>query len=240
MNIAICDDQDICHIHLSKILTEYVNCAKIVDSKIQTYDNGAVLLKEYLPGKFDFVFLDVDMPELDGFGTAEQIRKLDLDVNIIFVTKMADQIEQGYRYNAKAYLSKPVTTQAINNLMDRLLEERSRRKHDNSRYTVKLKGSGAEIELCLGEIIYFESNLHYVVATTTGDSFTFYGQLTQLETDLESNGFVRVHQSYLVNMKYIFAFVNNQVVFVGDIAKIPLSRKYKESAKVIYDEYRSR
>jgi len=184
---------------------------KISDYKIQTYTDSRALLQEYLPNKFDFIFLDVDMPSLDGFGIAEQIRKLDLDTDIIFVTKMSEEIEQGYRYNARAYLCKPVTMQAISSLMDRLFEER-RRKRDICRYSVKLKGSGAEIELNLSTVIYFESNLHYVMAVTTDETFTFYGRLAQIEKNLKNLDFVRVHQSYLVNMNFIFAFVNNQVV----------------------------
>jgi len=205
---------------------------------IQTYTDSKALLQEYTPNKFEFIFLDVDMPSQDGFSIAAQVRKFDLDTDIIFVTKMSEEIEQGYRYNARAYLCKPVTAQAIGNLMNRLFEER-RRRRDIGRYRVKLKGSGAEIDLNLATAIYFESNLHYVVAATTDGSFTFYGRLAQIEEDLKSLGFVRVHQSYLVNMNFIFALVNNQVVFKNDTAKIPLGRKYKDTAKVAFNEYRS-
>ena len=83
------------------------------------------------------------------------------------------------------------------------------------------------------------SHLHYVMAVTTDDSFIFYGRLAKKEDDLKNLGFVRVHQSYLVNMNFIFALVNNQVVFKGDIFKLPLGRKYKETAKVTFNEYRS-
>ena len=239
MNIAICDDQDVCLCHLYGIITEYMNNIEINNYKIQTYTDSRTLLQEYLPNKFEFIFLDVDMPSLDGFSIAEQIRKLDLDSDIIFVTKMSQEIEQGYRYNARAYLCKPVTAQSISSLMDRLFEERSR-KRELGRYSVKLKGSGAKIELNLGTVIYFESNLHYVTAVTADDTFIFYGRLAQIEENLKTLGFVRVHQSYLVNMNFIFALVNNQVVFKGDMIKIPLGRKYKEAAKVTFNEYRSR
>ena len=239
MNIAICDDQDFCLVHVRGIIAEYMNSIKINNYKIHTFTDSRALLQDYIPNKFEFIFLDVDMPSLDGFGIAEQIRKLDLDTDIIFVTKMSQEIEQGYRYNARAYLCKPVTAQSIGSLMDRLFEER-RRKRNIGHYAVKLKGTGAEIELNLSTVIYFESNLHYVTAVTTDSSFIFYGRLTQTEEDLKDMGFVRIHQSFLVNMNFIFAFVNNQVVFKGDMIKIPLGRKYKETAKVTFNEYSSR
>ncbi|MCL2355552.1 MAG: LytTR family DNA-binding domain-containing protein [Defluviitaleaceae bacterium] len=235
MNIAVCDDHDKCRGHLCGIIAEYMHSIEKNDCKIQAYTNGKSLLREYLPEKFDFIFLDVDMPSPDGFDTAEQIRKVDLDTDIIFVTKMSEEIAQGYRYNARAYLSKPVTVQAVSGLMNRLFEER-RRKSDIGSFIVKLKGSGAEAELNLSAVIYFESKLHYVTAVTKDDTFIFYGRLSQFDLP----GFVRVHQSYLVNMKYIFALVNNQVVLRGDFLKIPVGRKYKESAKVIFNEYRLR
>jgi DNA-binding LytR/AlgR family response regulator len=223
------------------MLNEYMSAAEISDHKIKIYPSGTALLKEHRKKLFDFIFLDVEMPELDGFETAAQIRKLDLDVDIIFVTKMSDYIKHGYRYNAKEYLCKPVTAEDITALMDRLLEEQIR-KQGGSRYAVRLKGTGAEIDLQLDDVIYFESSLHYVTAATTEQAFEFQGQLAQVEVDLGGKGFLRVHQSYLVNMNCIFAIVSNRVVFKENFIKleIPLSRKYKDSAKKVFSEYRLR
>jgi len=241
MNFAICDDEKIYLEELSQILSEYMNHAQISDYCIKTFTTGTTLLNEYRKKLFDFIFLDVEMPELDGFDTAAQIRKIDLDVDIVFVTRMSDYVKRGYRYNAKEYICKPVATEDIKNLMDRLIDERTR-KQCGGKYAVKLKGNGAEIDLMLDEVLYFESNLHYVVAVTITDTFVFQGQLAQVEIDLEGKGFLRVHQSYLVNMNCIFAVVSNKVVFKESLIEleIPLSRKYKESVKKLFTEYRSR
>jgi len=241
MNIAICDDEKNCQTQLSQMLNDYFNHAKISSHNIKSYDSGTALQKEYRSKLYDFIFLDVEMPGLDGFDTAAQIRELDLDVDIVFVTRMSGYVKRGYRYNAKEYICKPVATEDINTLMDRLMDERTR-KQGGKRYNVRLKGSGAEIELLLDDILYFESNLHYVVAVTTDKDFTFQSQLAQVEVDLEGKGFLRVHQSYLVNINAIFAIVSSKVIFKENLIKmeIPLSRKYKESVSKLFAEYRLR
>ena len=239
MNIAICDDENVFQEQLAQILNEYMghdsNCG------IEIYDDGASLLRNYRNKKFDCIFLDVDMPGPDGFETAAQIRQLDLDVDIVFVTRMSDYVTRGYRYNAKGYICKPITAKDINSLMDRLLDERSRRQ-GGKKYNIRLKGTSAEIDLRLEDVLYFESNLHYVVAVTPREELAFQCRLAQVEVDLEGKGFLRVHQSYLVNMDYIFAVISNKVIFKDGLAKleIPLSRKYKESASTLFAEYKAR
>jgi len=241
MDMAICDDEKICQERLSQILSEYMSHAQINDYAIKIYPDGDSLLKEYRKKAFDFVFLDVEMPVLDGFETAAQIRKMDLDVDIIFVTRMSDYVKRGYRYNAREYICKPVTAEDIKTLMDRLLEELARKK-GGGKYPIKLKSTGAEIDLQLDEVIYFGSNLHYVSAATTRETFVFQSQLDRVEVDMEGKGFLRVHQSYLANMDYIFAVVSNRVIFKENYIRLemPLSRKYKESVKKIFAEYRLR
>jgi len=241
MNIAICDDEKVFQAQLAHILDDYMVHAQIGDYDMKIYDDGASLLEEYHSKKFDCIFLDVDMPAPDGFETAAQIRKLDLDVDIVFVTRMSDYVRRGYRYNAKEYICKPVVAGDIIALMDRLLDEQSR-KQGSKRYRVRLKGSGAETELLLDDILYFESNLHYINAVTPVKEFTFQGQLAQVENELEGKGFLRVHQSFLVNMDCLFAVASNRVIFKENLVKfeIPLSRKYKDSVKALFAEYRSR
>ena len=70
-------------------------------------EDGAVIAEHYEPG-YDIIFMDVEMPGLDGFGAAEKIRAVDADAVLVFVTNMAQYAIKGYEVDALDYVLKPV------------------------------------------------------------------------------------------------------------------------------------
>ncbi|MCL2865762.1 MAG: LytTR family DNA-binding domain-containing protein [Lachnospiraceae bacterium] len=223
MKIAICDDNERYNVLLRQFLTHYFSCQKIQTFQIVEFQSGVDLLCTFTPALYDLIFLDVMMPELDGFQVAEQIRKMDLHVDLIFVTSMEDQIQKGFDYNAKGYLYKEVHQEQIDTLLNRLLVER---KRSDKFYKVRLKGETANTLLHLADILYFEVHNKDIYGFTQNETFTFRGKIAQLEQDLVPKGFLRVHRSYLINQKKIFKNFGNQIVLRGGF-EIPLSRKYK-------------
>ena len=227
MKIAICDDEKIYCDRLKTLLEKYASDAEIPNFEIKAFVSGAVFLKDYRAGFFDVIFLDVDMPQLSGFETAERIREIDTEVEIVFATHMESQIHMGYRYGAKDYLCKPVDYNRLEDVMQRILQKRMR-KQETERYKVELKFGGI-IFLPLEDVLYFESQEHYIHAIMQDEQHTFRGQLQNVEKDLKDRGFVRVHQSYLINKAHVFKDFSDYVVLkTGE--KISLSRKYKKAA----------
>ena len=230
MRIAICDDVKEYNDKLNKLLNSYIKRRRIDNCKVMEYTSGLDLLEKYRPGKFNLIFLDVDMPDLSGFETAEQIRKQDLTVDIIFVTYMYDQTQMGYSYNAKGYLYKDINQEQIDTLMDRLMEELERRE-DIGFYKIRLKFDGVNMLLPLSDVLYFESKDKDILAVTEEDAFVFRGQLKNIAEDLKNKSFIRIHRSYLVNVEHIFAIFGNYLVLRSNKdEKLPISKKY--SAKV--------
>ena len=225
MQIAVCDDVKDYNDKLDNLLASYIKRKDICKCEINKYTSGLALLKNYVPGKYNFIFLDVDMPVLDGFKTAEQIRKLDLKVDLIFVTNMHDQAQMGYNYNAKGYLYKEVNQKQIDILMDRLLNELGRR-NDGGFYKIHLKFDDGIIYLPLYNVLYFESKNKDILATTTDDVFTFRGQLADVANDLKDKGFIRIHRSYLVNIEHVFKDFGNKLILKSS-DELEISRKYK-------------
>ena len=242
VKIAICDDnQDLDYnAKLSQILTEYMKKNEIDDYIIEPYTSGMDLVKAFNQGAYDFIFLDVRMPVLDGFETAQSIRQLDLEVSIIFITQANAQIHMGYWYGAKDYICKPISQQQIDDLMDRLLHERFK-KANEERYSIRVKNSG-EVDLRLTDVFYFESKGHSIWAIMKADKYEFLGKLDQIEIDLYRKDFVRIHKSYLINMHHIFTMVGNRAIFKKEIIDLELniSRKYKDTARDTYMTYRGR
>jgi len=230
VKIAICDNEKIYCDRLFELLEKYAITAKNQKFEIKIFSSGIPLLREYKAGSFDVVFLDVDMPDLSGFETAERIRALDLNVEIVFVTHLESEIYMGYRYGAKDYLCKPITFEQLTGVMDRIQNEQNRKRIEES-YKIELKFGGM-MRLPLADVLYFESQEHYihaVIKDTAQTRHTFREQMHKVEKDLEEFGFVRIHQSYLVNKAHVFKdFKDHVLVMTGE--KLPLSRKYKKTA----------
>ena len=234
MQIALCDDVMDYNDELKSIVVSYMKLKNVIDFKIEVFTSGVDLLSIFMPKLFDMIFLDVDMPKIDGFEVADEIIKIDNDVYIIFITNMDSEIKKGYHYNAKDYLSKPVNKNEIHTLMDRLINEKLRNQSSGF-YSIKIKNNGTEF-IRLQDILYFESSGHDVIAKTLYKNFVFINKLDTVEEDLSNKGFVRIHKSFLVNMEHVFKTVGNKVI-LKKADELPISRKYVKVINNAFDEW---
>ena len=123
LRIAICDDEmesrEALLLQLEKVLIE--------DTEEVVYDfstgTGAVSWLQKHPGEIDLLFLDMEMPGLNGMETAKQIREFDEHLIIVFVTGYADYVFEGYRAGALDYLLKPVSAAKLIELIHRVREK---------------------------------------------------------------------------------------------------------------------
>ena len=231
MRIAICDDVKKYNDQLNKMLRNYMRRNQINNYEIKEYTSGVELLKEYSNGMFDFIFLDVEMPELNGFKIADHIVKLDRKAGIVFVTIMADQVYNSFSYKAKDYLCKPVDQIKIDGLLDRLLEERNYRE-EKDLYCINLK-SGGTMTLYLPDVLYFESDNNYVVSASINDMHTFRNSMDMVIADLKEKGFVRISRKHIVNRLHVFKVFGDYVVLkTGE--NFSIGRTYKDAAKEVF------
>lgn len=123
LRIAICDDdinaRDALRIQLESILMEETE--KIVYEFVSGQTVVNWLLKH--PGEIDLLFLDVEMPGLNGMETAERIRKFDKNMILVFVTGYTDYVFDGYRVGALDYVIKPAGKERLYEIMKRVREQ---------------------------------------------------------------------------------------------------------------------
>jgi len=199
MKIAICDD----NAQLETLLRKYMSNNKIRAYIIKKYSSGRDLIKNFKRGLYDLIFLDVDMPEIDGFKTAEHIINIDKRTKIIFVSNMLNEVRKGYEYNAKGYIYKNAVKEELNGVMDRLLKEFNYQEEANL-YAVNIKFKGTT-NLYLPDVLYFESSNKYVIAamtTSQKDTHTLSTTLDKIAKDLCNKGFVRISRTCIVNWKH--------------------------------------
>jgi DNA-binding LytR/AlgR family response regulator len=235
LKIAICDDEKYFREELKGILSKYLDKNGIGYS-IDLFDSGkefSLLGIEML--KYDIVFLDINMDQMDGIETARMIRSQSNDIFIVFVTAFIDYTIEGYKVDAVRYILKNNNTlaPAIEECMDAIREKMS--------YEVAMK----EFEFCEGlrsvsleHILYIESNLHkltFYIMEESIKQYTIYKTLDELEKDLSDAGFLRVHQSFLVNIKHISKAVRYSLTMDNGVEIGIAKARFKDVQKAVVE-----
>ena len=170
------------------------------------FRDGIEILDDYRP-VYDMILLDVEMKHLDGMETAQHIRALDHEVNIIFITNMAQYAIKGYAVRALDYVLKPVPYFAFSQLLKKVEAQLRRR----TRHYLVVPVEGGLRRLDTASIYYIESEGHRVRFYTEEGEFTASGALKTLEEKLSGQPFARCNSGYLVNLAQVKAVQQNTV-----------------------------
>lgn len=212
-------------------------------------DNGEKAVADIRSLAPDLIFLDVQMPALDGFGVLEALSGERAPV-VIFVTAHNEYAIQAFEVNALDYLLKPVDPERLNKAVERAksrLAQLTQNENFDSRFrslieniksgskfvkrlTIKL--TGRTILLPTDEIDWIETHGNYVKVYAGRESHLIRGTMQSLETKLDPEKFVRVHRSAIVNVekiKEIYPRSNgDQDLVLQNGQKLMLSRNYRD------------
>jgi DNA-binding LytR/AlgR family response regulator len=190
--------------------------------EIETYSDGDEFIHAY-KGQFSVILMDVQMPLMDGMSAAEEIRKMDSEVVIIFITNMVQHAIKGYAVDALDYVLKPISYFSFSQRLNRAVERMKKRE---SRY-ITLRVKGGVIRLKLSDIFYVESQGHKVIFSTKEGEFVTSGTMKDLEEEFSSYQFFRGHKGYLINLEHVDRINESYAIVNGQ--EIPLSRTKRKS-----------
>lgn len=224
--IAICDDEILFAEELREQLSGYMMEKGLV-FEIDIYGSGEALIELGIEViKYTAVFLDINMEKIDGIRAAEKIREVSREVFIVFVTAYVNYSLEGYRLDVVRYLLKgnanftSMVKECVDALVDKLNYSVAKRQFD---FTEGTK------EISLERLLYIESNLHKLEFHIMEDDlkiYTMYETLNALENKLPANDFIRIHQSYLVNIKYIRNVERYKVILTNGIELVIPRARY--------------
>jgi len=229
MDIAICDDDKDQTAYLRDIATSWASAEKAHVS-ITEYPSAETLLFDWSPGKYDVLLLDIQMAGMDGMELAQQVRKSDKRVVIIFATGYDKHMSAGYDVQAMHYLLKPVSDKKLRDCLTRASQTLS----TTPRMVVLNTIDGAK-RVDTAEIMYAEMFSHYAEVTTLSQTLRLKIKMSDLE-ELLGEGFFRPHRSYIVGFKYVERVTRNCLLLTTGI-NIPLSRKLYDTAYRKFIEY---
>lgn len=229
ITIAVCDDNHTDRTQVCNAIETYIETHRI-DGKVFVFDCAEKLTFGIGDNgfRFDIIFLDIIMGDMDGMTCARWIRQQDKLVQIVFLTSSTDYVYEGYEVNATAYLVKPVNLKKLVVALDKTIAE----IEDLAKESISIKKGGVTQRILTKDILYLESqkNKIDIVLARTRERVVVYMTLDEFVQYHQSKMWIRSHKSYIVNFLYIEQYVSDKFV-LRDGTVIPISRIHKEKAR---------
>ena len=200
IKIAICDNEYQTAVEIEQWITT-ISEKRFIEADTDVFSDGEELIHEIERiNSYDIIFLDIEMEIMDGIKTAKKIRKIDKNVVIIYVSGYEAYAIETFEVNPFRFIVKPVKKEMFEKIYLAAVE---RVTWDDAFFQFKYGKSFYKESL--EDIIYFESNRRIINIITVHGNFKFYGKLNEVQERVATakTTFLRIHQSYLVNYKYI-------------------------------------
>ena len=184
-----------------------------VEFNITTFSTGSAFLEKFAC-QFDIVFMDIEMPGLNGMETAKLMRKKDSEVVLVFVTNLVQMALEGYQVEALDFIVKPIESASFLLKMERVL---SRTLSLNKKSISLNNMSNETIIISHKDIFYVETDGHYVILHTSKGDIKSYATLKEIEGKIQDQRtFVRCNRSFLVNLQYLDRIEKDTVYIHGN------------------------
>ena len=222
IKIAVCDDEKTICSSLFNIL-EKISKDISIQFKTDCFTSGEELCSEMQFTNYDLIFLDIELPKMNGVEIGKYIRENSHNelVQIAYISSNQEYAMDLFEIRPINFLIKPLDYKKIKKIIDKflILSEIETR-------VFKFKKGREFHKILLSDIIYFCSNGRKVELITQNESFEFYGSLETIYKEVKNSKFLYVHKSFLVNYKYIKNYEYEQVTMTnGSIIQISQSRR---------------
>ena len=206
--------------HLKECLARY-SAERDIPLETTAFGDAASFLEHYR-ADYDIVFMDIELPGINGIETSHQLRAADPVVALVFITNMEQYAINGYEVDALDFVIKPINYYRFSSMMLRALRNLPVRDEKE----VILQAAGTIRRMRISQIYYVEIQDHLLLYHTDMGRIEAWGKLSDVEAELDTYNFARCSSSHLVNMQHITSVSKTEVI-VGS-TKLPISqRKHK-------------
>lgn len=184
------------------------------------FQDGEDIVENYT-ADYDIILMDIEMRFMDGMTAAEEIRKHDSEVVIIFITNMPQYAMKGYAVEALDYVLKPINYYAFSQRIDRAL---SRLTHRSRKY-LSISYKGGIKKLDISDILFIEVQNHDLIYHTKTGDFLVRGTMKEAEESLREEPFFRCNKCYLINLEYVSSLEDNCVMVGKEQVQVSRARR---------------
>ena len=221
INCIVVDDSSIQRLTITKLVNDNPNLELVGEF------SNAVEAKNCITNKnVDLVFLDIEMPVINGFDLLDGLK---MKPQVIFITSKAEYAVKAFDYAATDYLHKPITRERFNQAVKKAMSMISLSKENSGEEEsphIFIKSNLKKLKIYISRIKWIEAYGDYVKVITEEDNHLVLSTMKSFENELPKDKFIRVHKSFIVNIDKIEKF-NSKFAEIGP-NKIPLSRNKKE------------
>lgn len=220
LRVAIVEDND----QEAQLLISYLkkySKEKSLDIEPTRFNNALLFLQQYR-GEYGIIFMDIDMPMLNGMDAAHRLREIDPKVVLIFVTALARFAVNGYEVNAFDFVIKPVQYNFFVTKLERALKEVSTGK----RTSMLIKTNEMTVRVYTDEVLYVDIHNHVLSFHTEREVVETRGTMKDVVEALNESSFAMCNKSCVVNLMYMQMIDGDDVVLTnGERLQISRPRK---------------
>lgn len=223
LHIAVCDDDIKMLGEVKQILTDYCKAKKLA-FKISAYCDGTDLLAS--EESFSVIFLDIEMQQSNGIEVAQKIRRMDMNVPIVYITSYIDYWRRAaYKVHAFDFITKPFKPEDLYKVMKDYLAALD----DASEETITLPTDDGVVCFKMNDIYYFMFEAKKKVYVHTADGRVLVREnITDIYNILNKERFYQTRRDCVLNLKYVQKIQNEFVIIMKNGDMLPLAQKKKD------------
>lgn len=228
MRILVCDDNAAFGQELTDKINNYIVASDFYtdDFKIDYYNDPKQVIPHLESHDVDILFLDISMPEIDGFEIAQYVAEKELDTLLIFVSNLEDRVFSSFKYRPFRFIRKTDYEKELYAAIRDAVYDLSL-KHK----CITVSKYNEIIPIRLSRIIYAEKEprTNYVVIHCLGDDYRIRASISELQTMINDNRFVMPASSAIINLEHVVQISNHTVFLDGGYKYYIISSKYLKS-----------
>ena len=236
IRVAVCDDNP----QFASLLTQHLKrlaAYKIpprVDCRFTDPFTSASDVLEYMKeNTVDVLFLDIDMPEMNGFTLAKRLCEIYPDTVIIFVSSYEEFVYSSFEYCPFRFLRKAHLTEELDITFQKVIE-----KCVINTETILFNTTEGEVVLRIKDIMFFEGQKNYYsIHTSSGKEYKCRGTMDSIEAATKNYDFFRIHAAYVVNFEHIESINNDGFITMKSYKRLSISKRRIASFKDAYMQF---
>ena len=233
LKIALLDD-DKTALLISKGAIESFFQEKNIAISLDAFSSPTNFLAMAKEENYRLVFLDIDMPELNGLEVGKQLKEFNPQTDIIYLSQREDLVFDTLVLHPFGFIRKSKIIQDFANVLELFVNTSLNTQSENKKITISSKTG--TISADIDSIMYIEGNKNYqTFYLKDGNIFDARVLMSDLESKLTDHGFIRVHKGYLINYLFVRQIGTNEVTLTNNKV-LPLSNKRKDE---IMEQYLS-
>lgn len=226
-NFAIIDDDK----NTRELIYEKLNNI-LKSASFELFSSAIEYLNAIRVKNYDLIFLDIEMPGINGIECAKYINQNKIDTKVVFVSNREDLVFESLQTVPFGFVRKKEFDKDIDKIITRFLEVEKKEAENN----ILIQTNGTKITLKLKDIAYIESSKKsQIVHLYNANEYITYSTYTEFLQKLESKGFIECCKGILINYKYIKAIEKDNIILKINIS-LPMSRRKANEVKNKYLE----